>query len=92
MTDPEQNEPGSEPPLEAPVRLCKDCQHFKIGEADNYLLSVCLHPGSVTYSPVTGRKLDGYCSSERAVGKCGIEGKFWTQKSTTPEPLPEEPF
>ena len=88
-TDPESTAPDMGDPNE-PVKLCKNCRYFKLSEEGGWL-STCLNVES-TVDLVMGGPTHAYCNTERQYGSCGIEGKFWTPKETTHEPLPEKPF
>jgi len=64
-----------------PIRLCKDCKHYKkdwsshiIGSGDKF--DVCLHP-LVTGNVVTGKHHGYYCDTIRRFHECGMDGKLW---------------
>ena len=67
-----------------PIRLCKDCKHYKkdwsahiTGSGDRF--DVCVHP-IVTGNVVTGKSNGYYCDTIRRFHKCGYDGKLWEAK------------
>jgi hypothetical protein len=64
-----------------PIRLCKDCKHYKkdwsahiTGSGDRF--DVCVHP-IVTGNVVTGKSNGYYCDTIRRFHECGMIGNLW---------------
>ena len=71
-------------PMTEPIRLCKDCKHYKrdwsariTGFGDTF--DLCVHP-LVTGNFVTGKSNGRYCDTTRRFHECGIIEKLWEAK------------